>query len=72
MKPSELSHHVETVLEIAEGIIDLHTRASDFHETWWRYLLQLQTRVDEELTRVDALLEQARLDEARDEPEYRY
>ena len=70
MKPRELNHHVETSLEMAEGIIDLHTHASDFHETWARFLTRLRDRADEVLTRVDALLEQARRQEARHEPEY--
>jgi len=72
MKPSELAHHVETSLEMAEGIIDLHTRAGDFHDTWARYLQVLQARVDEELARVNALRERARLDEARGETDYHY
>lgn len=70
MKPRELSHHVETSLEMAEGIIDLHTHANDFHEVHARFLEQLRDRADEELTRTNALLELSRQREARHEPEY--
>lgn len=72
MKPREISHHVESSLEIAQGIIDLHTHVKDFHETWASYLEQLRDRADEELTKTNILLEQARQQEARHEPEHTY
>ena len=70
MKPREISHHVETSLEMAEGIVDLHTHTSDFHETWARFLEKLRDRADEDLTRTNGLLEKSRQQEARHEPEY--
>lgn len=72
MNPRELSHHVETSLEMAEGIIDLHTHANDFYETYARFLERLRDRADEELTKANAMLELSRLQEAHHEPEYRF
>lgn len=72
MKPTELDHHVETILEMGEGIIDLHTHAHDFHDVYARFLTQLRDRADEILTGVNELREKARQDEARHEPEYAF
>lgn len=72
MKPTELNHHVETILEMGEGIIDLHTHARDFHDVYARFLTQLRDRADEILTGVNELRERALLEEARQEPEYSY
>ena len=70
MKPAEISHHIETSLEMAQGIIDLHSGLSDFHDNWAEYLSRLSDRVSEELTKNNALLEKVRQQEARQEPEY--
>ena len=70
MTETEINHHVETGLEVAEGIVDLHTGPNDFHETWARYLTQMRERVEEELARTSVLLEESRAQEAHYEPEY--
>ncbi|WP_216726129.1 hypothetical protein [Hymenobacter siberiensis] len=70
MKPAEISHHIETSLEIAQGIIDLYSGPSDFHDNWAEYLSRLGDRVSEELLKNNELVERARQQEARHEPEY--
>lgn len=70
MNAHKINHHVETLLEVGEGIIDVHTHVNDFHETYARFLTELRDRADEELTKTNAVLEKAREREARYEPEY--
>ena len=72
MKATDISHHAQTVIELGEGIIDLHSTGWDFPSNYARFLHELLEQVGAEIARINPLHERARQQEARAEPEYRY